>query len=299
MRDAQDIQLAPPVRYVHGKHILAVTISLLLLLPGCASLTESEVDTPAEPDCAKDPTADGCFEHTVTEEDCSQQQVFTGELCRTMMRPEMLDFGESQVTLEIGAEIQQMTPSFLGDAPSSWAVNPSFPDGISIDPDSGVIAGTPAHESSPKSYTIIASNAMGVSSFRLEITVLPPEIISIDLQTETLYCTRGEACHLETPSFLGGTPENWASDPPLPSGIMLGADGSVSGAPSEIGDSNHTITAYNSAGEASSTLRIITTHASPESIDYGASHFTFSLGQPISISPSTTGGEITSWQIAP
>ena len=96
MRDAQDIQLAPPVRYVHRKHILAVTISLLLLLPGCASLTESEVEMPAEPDCALDPTADGCFEHTVTEEDCSQKQVFTGELCRTMMRPEMLDFGESE-----------------------------------------------------------------------------------------------------------------------------------------------------------------------------------------------------------
>lgn len=299
MRLAQDIHLTPPVGCVHRQHILAVTISLLLLLPGCASSTESEVELPAEPDCASDPNADGCFENVITEEDCSPQQVFTGDLCRTMMRPEMLDFGESEVILEIGVEIQQMTPSFLGDAPGSWAVNPPLPDGIALDPDSGVISGTPVQESSPKSYTIIASNAMGVSSFRLQIIVIPPEIISIELQAEELYCTKGETCHLETPSFLGGTPDKWACDPPLPMGMALGADGSVSGEPSHIGDSNHTITASNSAGEVSSTLRIVTTHPSPESIDYGSSHFTFSLGQPISISPSISGGEITSWQITP
>ena len=284
---------------MHRQHVLAVTISLLLLLPGCASSTESEREVSEEPDCASNPTKDGCFENAITEEDCSENQVFTGEICRTMMRPEMLDFGESQITLEIGIEIQQLTPSFLGDAPSSWAVSPTLPDGISIDPDSGVISGTPAHESPSKSYTIIAANAMGVSSFRLEITVLPPEITSIELQAQTLYCTMGETCHLETPTFLGGTPENWACNPALPLGMSLGADGSVSGIPSHIGDSNHTITASNGAGESSATLRIITAHQPPESIDYGQSFFTLSLGQPISISPSTSGSTITSWEINP
>ena len=179
MRLAQDINLTPPVGCLHSQHNLAVTISLLLILPGCASSTESEVEMPVEPDCASDPNADGCFENVITEEDCSSKQVFTGYLCRTMMRPEMLDFGESEVTLEIGVEIQQMTPSFLGDAPSSWAVNPPLPDGIVLDSDSGVISGTPTQESSRKSYTIIASNAMGVSSFRLQIIVRTPEINSI------------------------------------------------------------------------------------------------------------------------
>tara|TARA_Y100001934_G_C11758547_1_gene498111 strand:- start:156 stop:578 length:423 start_codon:yes stop_codon:yes gene_type:complete len=139
-----------------------------------------------------------------------------------MMRPEMLDFGESEAILEIGVEIQTLTPSFLGDAPSSWAVNPPLPDGITLDSDSGVISGTPVQESSPKSYTVIASNAMGVSSFRLQITVLPHEIISIELQSEELYCTRGETCHLETPSFTGGTPDKWSCDPPPANGYDVG-----------------------------------------------------------------------------
>ena len=299
MMHAQDIQLAPPVRYVHRQHVLAVTISLLLLLPGCASSSESDIVAPAEPDCENNPTADGCFVQTVTEDDCIPKQVFTGESCRTMLRPEALDFGESEVILEIGAEIQQLTPSFLGDAPSSWAVNPPFPDGIAIDPDSGVISGTPTYESPPKSYTIIASNAMGISSSRIEITVLPPPVLSIELQSSTLYCTLGETCFLETPLFTGGSPGHWGSDPSLPPGMAMGSDGSVSGTPTNVGDSNHTITASNSAGGASAPLRIITIHTPPDSIDYGSSSFTFSIGQPISITPSMTGGSITYWQIAP
>ena len=143
---------------MHRQYVLAVSISLLLLLPGCASFSEKEVESIAELDCATDPNSDGCFENLVTADDCSQTQVFTGESCRTMMRPEVLDFGESAIALEAGKEIQKLTPSFLGDAPSSWAVNPSFPDGLSIDPDSGVISGTPSHESPPKSFTIIHSS---------------------------------------------------------------------------------------------------------------------------------------------
>ncbi len=296
---AQDIQLAPLARYVHRQHVLAVTISLLLLLPGCASSSENDIVTPAEPDCENNPTADGCFVQTVTEDDCTPKQVFTGVLCRTMLRPEVLDFGESEVILEIGTEIQQLTPSFLGDAPSSWVVNPTFPDGIAIDPDSGVISGTPTYESPSKSYTIIASNAVGISSFRIEITVLPPPVLSIELQSNTLYCTKGETCYLETPLFTGGPPGHWDSNPSLPPGMALGSDGSVSGAPTNIGDSNHTITAFNSAGGTSASLRIITIHSPPDSFDYGSSSFIFSIGQPISIVPNVTGGSITSWQIAP
>ena len=85
----------------------------------------------------------GCFEPVVTEDDCTPTQVFTGESCRIMLRPEKLDFGTSEATLQIGTEMQQLTPSFLGDAPREWAVNPQLPDGIEIDLESGVIRELP------------------------------------------------------------------------------------------------------------------------------------------------------------
>ena len=89
--------------------------------------------------CEMEPTSEGCFEPVVTEDDCMPTQVFTGESCRVMLRPEKLDFGTSEATLQIGTEMQQLTPSFLGDAPSDWAINPQLPDGVEIDLESGVI----------------------------------------------------------------------------------------------------------------------------------------------------------------
>ena len=272
---------------------------LLLVLPGCTSQLDDTEKSPPEPDCENNPAMDGCFEEILTEEDCNIQQVYTGESCRVMRKPEMLDFGISELALEIGEEMQNLTPSFLGDAPSSWAVNPSFPQGISIDPGSGVISGTPTQADPSKSYTIIASNAMGISSSRIEIVVLPAQIVSVSLHSNTLLCTKGETCLLDAPSFIGGTPNNWISTPPLPSGMVLSSNGSVSGAPTLAGDSNHTITASNEAGEANSTLRIIITYPTPISIDYGADGFTFYLGQSIHLSPTVSGGQITSWQVEP
>ena len=93
---------------------------LLLLLPGCTTLLGEDQET-EDIDCEMEPTSEGCFEPVVTEDDCMPNQVFTGESCRVMLRPEKLDFGTSEATLQIGTEMQQLTPSFLGDAPRKWA----------------------------------------------------------------------------------------------------------------------------------------------------------------------------------
>ena len=252
-----------------------------------------------ETDCEMEPTSEGCFEPVVTEDDCTPTQVFTGESCRIMLRPEKLDFGTSEATLQIGTEMQQLTPSFLGDAPTEWAVNPQLPDGIEIDLESGVISGTPNYEESSRHYTIIASNAAGIASFRIQISVLPIPVISVQLQSPEMNCTMGESCHMETPSFSGGEPDQWVCEPPLPSGLTLGQDGSISGVPDQVGSTNHIITGSNNGGSAYASLNITTIHASPDSIDYGGESFTFSIGQPVSLRPSSSGGQITAWSVNP
>ena len=52
-----------------------------------------------EIDCEIEPTSEGCLEPAVTEDDGMPTQVFTGESCRIMLRPEKLDFGTSEATL--------------------------------------------------------------------------------------------------------------------------------------------------------------------------------------------------------
>ena len=232
-----------------------MSLALILLLPGCTTpLSDNQENE--EIDCELEPTSEGCFEPVVTENDCTPAQVFTGESCRIMLRPEKLDFGTSEATLEIGTEMQRLTPSFLGDAPREWAVNPQLPDGIEIDLESGVISGTPNYEEPSRHYTIIASNYAGIASFRIQITVLPIPVISVLLQSPEMNCTMGESCHMETPSFSGGEPEQWVCEPPLPSGLILGQDGSISGIPNQVGSTNHTITGSNNGGSANASLNI-------------------------------------------
>ena len=119
-------------------------MALLLLLVGCTGLLDDEVEAvPEEVTCEDDPSQPDCFEEVITEDDCTSIEVFTGEYCRLMLRPEMLDFGETSITLVVGSKMQALTPSFYGDAPEGWLVNPGLPDGISLDSESGVISGIP------------------------------------------------------------------------------------------------------------------------------------------------------------
>ncbi len=205
-----------------------------MLTPGCTSSTEPNSESTEIPDCELDPNLTGCFDSVVLEDDCSPTQVFTGDYCRTMLKPDLLSFGESKVTLVIGTEMQSLTPSFVGDAPSTWEVNPALPSGLSINSDSGVISGTPTSEEPTRSYTIIASNAMGIASDSIEFTILPVSVDSIDPLPGFLHCTVNEACQLQAPSHTGGAPEEWSSDPALPPGLDLGDDGSISGTPTRV-----------------------------------------------------------------
>ena len=278
----------------------AIVMALLLLLPGCTGLLNDDVETvPEEVTCEDDPSQPDCFEEVITEDDCTSIEVFTGEYCRLMLRPEMLDFGETSITLVVGSKMQALTPSFYGDAPGGWLVNPGLPDGISLDSESGVISGTPTAESQGMTHTIIATNAVGSASDTLQITVLPIAPQSISYPVEAIHCTMERECTLQAPEITGGTPVEWVIEPPFPEGLALGESGSITGAPMSIGDSNHTITASNAGGSAFDTLRIITLHQPPQAIDYGSQSFILTYGEQTSITPSTSGGEATSWSIDP
>ena len=283
------------VASVRKSPLLAVTVALMMVIPGCTSLLGDSTNGETENTCEDDPSTEGCFELVITEDDCNSSQVFTGDYCRTMIRPSLLDFGENSVTLSVGTEMQALTPSFLGDAPSTWVVNPPLPDGISMDAESGVISGTPTFAASSIAYTILASNEAGPTTDRISIEVLPIPPVSIDYQSALIHCTVGHDCTIEAPLFSGGNPTEWSVEPNLPSGMSLDGNGSIRGTPSSVGESNHSITAYNSGGEASTSLRIVILNLPPTTLDYGSDSFTLTYLQPFSVSPNVEGGDATSW----
>ena len=269
-----------------------------MLNSGCLGLFGSEEDQTENIDCQSQPTHPDCFEEVVTEDDCTSQQVFTGESCRLMLPPSQLSYGEDSITLIVGLEMQALTPSFQGDGPQNWFVNPRLPDGLNID-ESGVISGTPQEASESTQHTVIATNTMGSSSTSIDIAVGASAPESVQYLSDTLACTLDSHCSLDSPMVTGAMAESWSADPPLPMGLELLEDGSISGIARTLGDSNHTIFATNSGGSAEVDLRIITLHEAPNSLMYPGHPFYWTIGQQTQAIPSYGGGQVNHWLVEP
>ena len=269
-----------------------------MLNSGCLGLFGSEEDQTENLDCQSQPTHPDCFEEVVTEDDCTSQQVFTGESCRLMLPPAQLSYGEDSIALVVGLEMQALTPSFQGDGPQNWFVNPRLPDGLNID-ESGVISGTPQEVSESTQHTVIATNTMGSSSTTIDIAVGASAPESVQYLSDTLACTLDSHCSMDSPMVTGAMAESWWADPPLPMGLELLEDGSISGIARTLGDSNHTIFATNSGGSTEVDLRIITLHEAPNSLMYPGHPFYWTIGQQTQAIPSYGGGQVNHWLVEP
>ena len=277
----------------------AVLLSLLMLSSGCMGLFGESTDEPETIDCVVQPNHPDCIEDQITADDCRLDQIFTGTQCRQMEKPDDLSYGLTNVSLVVGEEMQALTPSFTGDGPQFWVINPSLPFGITFDRDNGVISGSPIDTSNQIRYTIMGSNAVGSTNvwINLEVIVRPPS--SATYQESTLTCELANPCGIAAPTLEGGIPDAWSIEPMLPNGLSLFADGSISGTPTHLGDSNHTFSVSNQGGSIETTIRIIILHEAPMGLGYGGNSLHLSIGDEVQVIPSTTGGEIVSWSVEP
>lgn len=88
--------------------------------------------------------------------------------------PSSITYSANPAVYTVGTAISPNLPTHGGGEVASWSVTPALPPGLSLDPASGVIAGTPAAPSAETSFTITASNAGGKATVSLGITVLFP-----------------------------------------------------------------------------------------------------------------------------
>ena len=146
---------------------------------------------------------------------------------------------------EVGLPFGPSPPSVSGTV-TGYSVSPALPAGLTLDPGSGVISGTPLAGSPATTYVITASNAAGAATAAVSLLVLVPPTVTY---TSPVTATMGVALPPLVPT-LSGDVETLLIQPALPDGLTFDpATGIVSGTPSRARVAvTYTVIAGNSGG---------------------------------------------------
>ena len=107
----------------------------------------------------------------------------------TTTAPLLSGYTDNPALYTVAETIAPNLPQFTGNV-TSWSVVPALPGGLSLDPITGVISGSPAAAAPSTMYTVTATNADGTDTLDVEIEVVQP---SSGLMTEMASRSAGGA----------------------------------------------------------------------------------------------------------
>ncbi|GAB1646151.1 putative Ig domain-containing protein [Krasilnikovia sp. MM14-A1259] len=185
----------------------------------------------------------------------------------------------------VGAAVSQAMSATGGKAPYVWSAT-GLPAGLSIDAETGVIAGVPtAAGTHPAEITATdAGKIAGRASFTWDVAAAALTVTSPGTRQSTV----GDPATL-TPAAAGGTaPYTWTATG-LPGGLTLDtATGVVSGTPTATADSTVTVTATDTVGRTGAVTFTWKTATRPTVTEPGALAGT--VGVAASTTLTATGG---------
>jgi hypothetical protein len=200
-----------------------------------------------------------------------------------------------------GTGITTLSSTEIGGNPTSYAVSPALPTGLSINPSTGDISGTPTTITGAATYTITATYAGGVTaSTTINITVNPPAPIISYAPSTNVYILNTAITTL-TPANSGGAAVSYSISTALPAGLSFNtATGVISGTPTVLSSvTTYTITATNAGGTGNTTVTL-TVNPLPPVISYTPSTNVYVLTVGIAaLTPANTGGAVVTYSISP
>jgi len=159
----------------------------------------------------------------------------------------------------VGAEVKG-TPQIEGGVCNDFSVVPALPAGISLNPTTGALSGSPSDVVEANTYRITCKNGRGqaVCEFRLDVTEPAPRALTYPNLAEQYFV---DAPIDIKPETQGSTCRNFSVTPALPKGMSLNpATGELSGSPSEVTTSaTYRITGKNKGGQAVCEFRLSVT----------------------------------------
>jgi large repetitive protein len=133
-----------------------------------------------------------------------------------------------------------------GTPPYAWSAS-SLPAGLSINPSSGLISGTPTAAGTRTATVTVTDSATVTASNNFQVTIAPPSLV---ITTSSLPAGTVSATNSTSLSASGGTPPyTWSlASGPLPPGLTLSSAGLISGMPIAFGTFSFTVRVADSAG---------------------------------------------------
>ena len=199
--------------------------------------------------------------------------------------PYLLSYSGSPFTLTKGSVMTPANPSSSGGDVETWSISPSLPLGLSMNPTTGEISGTPVQISSTTIYTVTATNTGGNTTAQVSITINDVIPSSIVYNGAPYTLNKDSAMVADTPSISGGDVESWSISPSLPTGLSFNTStGEISGTPSIVSsNTTYSVMATNTGGSATTTITIIVNDAPPSAVNYAGGPFTLEKGTPMNI----------------
>jgi hypothetical protein len=179
-----------------------------------------------------------------------------------------------------GQPITPIQPAPSGGMPTDYLiVSGALPPGLSLNPTTGVISGTPT-TTGVYTVTVQASNGAGSTDQTLTFTEVSSASLSVSYSTPLSF-PAGTAIAEQKPTVLNATPGVTTTfavtSGTLPPGLALGADGGISGTPTTPEYYAFTITASNGTRSGSCSLDYTVTPAGTLTLNY-STPMTFPAG---------------------
>jgi streptogramin lyase len=218
------------------------------------------------------------------------------------LAPSALAYAKNPAVYTRTTTIAGNTPTSTGGDVASYSVSPPLPVGLTLDPTTGAITGTPAAVTPQAAYTVTARNSGGSATANVIITVVDVPPGSLTYSTNPAVYTMGAAITANAPSSVGGPVTSYSVFPSLPAGLTLDpSTGAISGTPTTVtAQANYTVTATNSGGFTTAGLAITVIKAPPSTLTYSANPVAYAQGVAIpNNSPIATGEGFASYSVAP
>jgi large repetitive protein len=209
-------------------------------LPGALTLSDSG-------DISGTPTAAGTTNFTVTATDSSTPPQTAKQALTITINPKLVITTATLPSGVVSAAYTATLQSSGGVGTITWSVSSgSLPAGLAMS-NSGVISGTPT-TAGTSSFTVQAKDS-GAPQQSVQQALSIAVYTGLTISTTSLPNGTVNSAYSATLKSVGGTGTvTWSiSQGSLPTGLNLGASGTISGSPSTAGTSNFTVSATDSS----------------------------------------------------